>query len=65
MREMVKNVKKEPKGNQFLLARRFRQDYGDKVEVAQTGEVSLVVKVVEVDERDAGGAPTEAAPETG
>jgi hypothetical protein len=65
MFEMVEKAKREPKGNQFLLARRFRDDYGDKLQVEQSGEINLTVKVVEVDGRISGGAAPEVASETG
>lgn len=45
MDDLIKAVKKEPKGNQFLLARRFRPDYGDKVEVETKGEQTVNVVV--------------------
>jgi hypothetical protein len=39
MNQMVAAVRKEPRGNQFLLARRFRQDYGDEVKIEHSGAV--------------------------
>ena len=41
--DMVQRVKREPRGNQYLLSRRFRDDYGDKlaVEVEQRGPLPV------------------------
>jgi len=33
MFDMVERARREPRGNQWLLARRFRDDYGDRVSV--------------------------------
>jgi len=38
---LVAAVKREPLGNRFLLARRFRADYGEKVEIEHTGGVTI------------------------
>ena len=47
--DLVERVKREPKGNQFLLARRFRPDYGDRLTVENQGEQKLTIEVVERD----------------
>ena len=41
MARLVAGVMKEPRGKQFLLARRFRADYGDKVELEQSGSIEV------------------------
>ena len=38
---LVGKVAKEPQGNRFLLAHRFRADYGDRVEIEHTGGVQV------------------------
>lgn len=64
MFDMVEKAKREPKGNQWLLSRRFRDDYGDKLQLEQSGDVTLNIRVVEVDASRPGSPATKVPPET-
>jgi hypothetical protein len=46
MEDMIEGVKRETKGNQYLLGRRFRDDYGDKLNIESKGEQKVTVEVV-------------------
>jgi len=41
MTSLIEGVAKVPAGKMFLLSRRFRADYGDKVEIAHSGGVQV------------------------
>lgn len=41
--ELIERVKEEPTGNRWLLARRFRDRFGDRLEVDHTGKTEIEI----------------------
>ena len=54
----LEGTEEEQGGKRWLLSRRFRPDYGDKVEVEHSGEQKLIIEVIEVERPSYPPSPT-------